>query len=196
MAGDGLDRCCPLLVRLNGGLMDGRARGRRLRPPRFAAFHRVVFGPDTSKTSGNQMGLGDSDSARDLPECEKSLADTSLMAGLSEGPPTERIWIIWHALIGFGVGTLFIPQAGPPIGFIVAFLVTAMSVMLGVQIRRPRTIVYGFIGLGFTQVARAAVIWKADTLGAGSRLVATFVWLMLAVGAFMEAYAVRKRGIR
>lgn len=107
----------------------------------------------------------------------------------------ERVWIVWHALIGVGAGLLFIPASGPPFHFVVMFLATSLTIILGVQWRKLPLVIGGLIGLSLVQVTRGIVLWGSNDLGSGSRLVASFLWGMLAMGGFMEAYAVKNRGI-
>lgn len=115
------------------------------------------------------------------------------MRDIRTGHPVERAWILWHALIGLGAGLLFIPGS-PPVYLVVMFLVTSLTVILGVQFAKRRLVTLGLWSLAIPQVTRAIAVWNTH-LGAGSRLVATFLWSMLAVGAIMEGYSVHKRGI-
>lgn len=117
------------------------------------------------------------------------------MDELEIGPPVEKTWVIWHAMIGIGAGLLFLPPPAPPIFFIISFLITAMVILAGARKRNRNVTMLGLMGLAAVEVARAAVIWRAESLGAGSQFVATFLWCMLAIGTGMEAYAVKNRGI-
>jgi hypothetical protein len=116
------------------------------------------------------------------------------MDDLKNGRPVERTWVLYHALIGLGAGLLFVPSA-PPFCFVIVFLVASMCAILGVQFRKQSFVMLGLVGLAGAQLARAAFLWRHADVGAGSRLVASFLWVMLAVGAIMEAYSVKNRGI-
>ena len=116
------------------------------------------------------------------------------MRDLRTGPPVDRSWVLWHGLIGLGCGLLFIP-VGPPFWLMMMFLLSSLIVMAGVRFTSRKIASFGLAALVVPLMLRAVFIWRADSLGAGSRSLATFVWAMLAVGSAMEAYSVKRRGI-
>jgi len=118
-----------------------------------------------------------------------------MMNELENGTPVERTWIVWHALIGVGAGSLFIPASGPPFIFTIAFVLSSLLAIHGARFRKRRLVMIGLMGLAVAEVARSLVVWQSDYYPATAKMVACFLWGMLAVGSVMESYAVRNRGL-
>ena len=75
-------------------------------------------------------------STNDVVSCDESVVDL-VMGALKDGGPVERIWVLWHALSGLGVGVLFIPY-GPPMWLVLGFLISSLTIITGVRFVQRR----------------------------------------------------------
>jgi len=102
--------------------------------------------------------------------------------------------VLWHGIIGLGSGLLYIP-IGPPSWLVALFLVSSLTIIVGVRFSLRRPAWMGLAGMTIPLLLRAIIIWSTGSLPPGNRALAIFVWTMLGAGAAMEGYSVKHRGI-
>lgn len=115
--------------------------------------------------------------------------------GFLSGAPIHRSWVVYVGCGSTGVGLLSIPSYGPPIGLIPMFLLAAVLMAVGAAGRNRRSATSGLAVAAVAAWARAVALWGVGQHGAGSDVLATFVWIWIAVGAVLLAAAIGRRGI-
>lgn len=111
------------------------------------------------------------------------------------GDPVARAWVLYVGMGTIGVGLLSIPSYGPPTALIPMFFGSALLLAVGVAKNSRRISVAGLGLASIASWARAVALFGVDQHGAGSSILATFVWVWIAIGALMLAAAVITRGL-
>jgi hypothetical protein len=127
---------------------------------------------------------------------------------LAKGGPLSRVWVAFMSIGAMGVGVLSVPSTGAAVVLIPMFLVAGFLCLAGCfapyrprpdrhsMLRGRARIMSGLALMMMSAWCRSLALWGTDQHGAGSQILATFVWWWIAVGCIMLMISVWARGVQ
>lgn len=105
-------------------------------------------------------------------------------------------WVILFALAAFQFCLFSIPSTGWARTLIPGFFATGVLLAVGAYSGKTRIAVYGGGLFVACSIARATFLWGIDQGGAGSNVLASIVWIWIALACLCFTLAIDHRGIK